>query len=131
MGDDVPTVLVVDDNPPALQLVKALLEGKSIEVLTASTKEEGLKVARRLLPELVIFDIDLPDGSGLDAARDLRSDEKTALIPLIALSGHPAAEMAASARDSGFLLYLEKPVNLKVLEKAVLAHLRNRASPEE
>jgi PAS domain S-box-containing protein len=106
-------VLYVEDNPPNVIFMRDLLSSfDGIELLTATTAEMGVELARSHRPDVVIMDINLPGMSGVDALRILRADYRTKHIPVIALTA------AASERDrqrgivEGFYRYLTKPVNV-------------------
>jgi CheY-like chemotaxis protein len=87
-------VLYVEDNPANLVFMKDLLDAfESIELVTATTAESGLDIARERGPNVILMDINLPGMSGDEALRALRSDPSTKDIPVIALTA------AASSRD--------------------------------
>ncbi|MGH9120594.1 MAG: response regulator transcription factor [Acidimicrobiales bacterium] len=80
------TVLVIDDDPVVVQLLKVSLEMEGYEVLSAGDGELGLSRARLEHPDMVILDVMMPGMDGLDVARRLRQDEATRSLPILILS---------------------------------------------
>ncbi len=112
-------VLVVDDNERNARLTCDVLELAGIRTLRAATAADGLALAREHLPDLVLMDLRLPDLDGSEAARRLAGDERTAAIPVVALSALPLAEAGASFPGAGFVAYLEKPIDVRELPAQV------------
>lgn len=108
-------VLIVDDNERNVKLVRDVLEAAGMTTLTASTAAEGLSLAREHTPDLVLMDLRLPDEGGADAARRLRADERTAGIPVVAMSALPREDAVRSIGAEGFAGYIEKPVDVQDL----------------
>jgi len=106
-------VLIVDDNEANLKLARDVLERAGLRTLTAATASEGLRLAREQLPDVVLMDIRLPDLDGTEAVRRLASDERTAHIPVLALSSLRADETSGWYRDAGFAGYIEKPIAVR------------------
>jgi len=77
------TVLHIEDNEYNRKIVRQLLSRTTYRLLEAADGEEGLAVAKRELPDLILMDVQLPKLSGLDATRLLRADPRTASIPLV------------------------------------------------
>lgn len=88
-------VLVVDDNPRAVELVAAALEAAGCRVMRAYGGAEAIEVARRARPDLVILDLMMPEVSGFEVARVLREAEHTARIPILVLT---AKDLSAEDR---------------------------------
>jgi CheY-like chemotaxis protein len=103
------TVLIVDDYLDALDVWSLYLGAEGFRVLTASTGRQALSIAAAELPDLVVLDLDLPDLSGFEVARELRSQAATEGIPLIAATGFSHAVQQDKARASGFNAVLVKP----------------------
>ena len=120
------TVLVVDDTVANRWVVTRILEEGGYRVVEGGTSAEALKFARDN-PDLIVLDIRLPDGNGFDIARELKSNPKTASIPLLLLSASfttPGAR--AQGLDAGADGYLTHPVEPAVLLATVRALLRTR-----
>ena len=115
-------VLIVDDNEQNAKLARDVLEHAGMRTLSATTAAEALALAREHLPDLVLMDLRLPDLDGDEAARQLGADERTAKIPVVALSALPIREAEAWFRDAGFAGYVEKPIDVRTLPEQVRRH---------
>lgn len=123
-------LVYIEDNVASLALMEALMdELPELELQTACTAELGLSLVRSVLPDLVLMDLHLPGIDGVQAALQLRADEKTCHIPLIALT---AAAMQHERRRDGvevFDRYVTKPFRVDALVavlRELLAHTRDR-----
>jgi two-component system, cell cycle response regulator DivK len=117
-------VLIVDDNDLNAKLARDILEAAGMRTLSAATAAEGLALARAHLPEVVLMDLRLPDLDGAEATRKLAADERTAHIPVVALSALPIADASAWCREAGFAAYIEKPFDVETLPEQVRRHCR-------
>jgi signal transduction histidine kinase/DNA-binding response OmpR family regulator len=81
------TVLAIDDDPKAVELVAACLSGGSFRVLRAYSGREGVEVCRREIPDLVVLDLLMPDMNGFDVIAELASHSETASIPVVVVTG--------------------------------------------
>ena len=108
-------VLIVDDYPDALDIWALYLRALGYQVSTASDGAAALAQAQRLLPDLVVLDLELPRLSGMDVARQLRANPSTQCIPLIAATGYSHARQLDEARDAGFDRIVVKPCDPDVL----------------
>jgi signal transduction histidine kinase/CheY-like chemotaxis protein len=116
-------VLIADDNIDAAELLGMLLEEMGHEIRAAHDGRQALDVARGFRPDVAILDIGMPEMTGYDVARAIRSEPWGSEIVLIALTGWGQAEDRARAKDQGFDHHLVKPVAPDRLEK-VLASVR-------
>ena len=114
-------VLIVDDSEPNARLVRDVLEAAGMRTLSAPTAAEGLALAREHQPDLVLMDLRLPDLDGAEAARRLRSDERTSGIPVVGLSA-TRREDVDSLRSGTFSDYIEKPIDVRRLPEQVRRH---------
>jgi DNA-binding response OmpR family regulator len=105
----VASVLVVDDDPTMLQIVRTVLVSAGLEVSTSSTGRDGLRVAHEHPPDCAVLDVTMPGMTGLEVCRALRDDAETADIPIILLTGHRGWLDVASGFDAGADDYLVKP----------------------
>jgi two-component system cell cycle response regulator DivK len=117
-------VLIVEDNPRNLKLVRDVLAHAGYAVLEASDGEAAVEVARARLPDLVLMDVHLPGIDGVEALARLRAEAATAAIPVVALTAYAMKEDRVRFEAAGFDGYLEKPVNVRELPGQVEALLR-------
>ncbi len=103
------TVLHIEDNEYNRKIVRQLLSRTAFRLLEAVDGEEGLAVAQRELPDLILMDVQLPRLSGLDATRLLRADPRTAKIPLVVVTSFALSGDDRRAIDAGASAYLAKP----------------------
>lgn len=117
-------ILVIEDNPLNRELVTDVLEASRYRVTTASTAEEGIRVARECLPDLILMDISLPGMDGLAATRVLKADPVTSRLPIIALTAHAMRGDEAIALEAGCDAYLSKPVDTRKLPETIATFIR-------
>jgi two-component system, cell cycle response regulator DivK len=117
-------VLIVEDNPRNLKLVRDVLTFAGFTVLEAGDAEAGLELARDRVPDLVLMDVHLPGIDGVEALARLRADAATAAIPVAALTAYAMKEDRARFEAAGFDGYLEKPISVRELPGQVEALLR-------
>ena len=123
MSTALPTVIVVEDETKIRRFVRLALEAEQLEVFEADSVARGLIEAGTRQPDLVVLDLGLPDGDGIDLIRDLRSWSE---IPIIVLSARTAEADKVAALDAGADDYLIKPFGAAELLARVRAQLRRR-----
>lgn len=106
-------VLIVEDNDKNMKLARDVLQAKGYATLEAVTGEEGVRLAKEKMPDLVLMDIQLPGISGIEAFRRLRADPRTARIPVVALTASVTPSDRTQITQAGFSAFLGKPINLK------------------
>jgi len=107
------TLLYVEDNPANLMLVEEIIARRSdIRLLSARDGKRGVEMARTVLPDVILMDINLPGISGLEARRVLAEDPATAHIPVIALSANAMPRDIKHGLEAGFFRYLTKPIKV-------------------
>ncbi|HEY2165672.1 MAG TPA: response regulator [Jatrophihabitantaceae bacterium] len=106
-----PTVLVVEDNDKSLKLFCALLELRGYRTETAITVAEAVATALRVLPDLVVMDIQLPDGDGAAALSALRADQRTCQLPVVAVTAFAMPGDRERLLAAGFDGYITKPID--------------------
>jgi len=106
-------VLIVEDNEKNMKLARDVLQVKGYSTLEAVTGEDGVRLAKEKLPDLVLMDIQLPGISGIDALKALRSDAQTEKIPVAALTASVTPTDRSRISEAGFDAFLSKPINLK------------------
>ena len=106
-------VLIVEDNDKNLKLVRDVLQATGYQTVEAASAEEGLIIARKRLPQLVLMDIQLPGMNGIEALRRLRAEPATRNIPVIAISASVMQQARREIVQAGFDGFIEKPIDLK------------------
>jgi two-component system KDP operon response regulator KdpE len=119
-----PSVVVVEDEPQIRRFVRGALESEGCQVFEAETFRKGLVEAGTRKPDLVVLDLGLPDGDGVDFIRDLRGWSG---VPVVVLSARSDEQDKIEALDAGADDYLTKPFGVGELLARVRASLR-RAS---
>ena len=104
------TILVVDDEKNIRRTLQLVLEGQGYRVIGAETAEEGLEVLGASPVDLAIFDVKLPNMSGLEALERLKKDDATKSLPIIVISGHATVNDAVNAIKLGASDFFEKPL---------------------
>ena len=114
------TILYIEDNVSNLALVqKYLREFTSFKLMSSQNAVDGLSLARRHQPSLILMDINLPEMDGMTAFKKLQSWNETKSIPVIAVSANAMEHDIKNALEAGFKHYITKPVNLDLLLKAI------------
>jgi len=103
------TILVVDDEPPILDLVRFTLEDADVQVVEASDGAEALILARRIKPDLILLDVQMPRLDGFEACRQLRREPALARTPIVMLTAAGQEADRARGREAGADEYLTKP----------------------
>jgi two-component system cell cycle response regulator DivK len=109
------TVLYVEDNEFNLKIVRQLLSRTSYRLIEAVDGEQGVATAQKELPDLILMDIQLPKLSGLEATRQLRTDPKTAHIPIVVITSFALSGDSEKAKEAGASAYLAKPYSPREL----------------
>jgi two-component system cell cycle response regulator DivK len=117
-------ILVVEDNAKNLKLVKDVLQFAGFEVTEARSGEEGVDLARRLLPDLVLMDLQLPGIDGLEAMRLIRADKATTGLPVVAVTAFAMKSDRSQALLAGFDGYIAKPISVRDFPDQVRSFLR-------
>jgi two-component system, cell cycle response regulator DivK len=113
------TILIVEDNDKNMKLARDILAAKGYATLEAVTGEEGVKLARERVPDLVLMDIQLPGINGIEAFRQIRADEKTSRIPVVALTASVTPTDRSEINAAGFDAFISKPISLKEFVETV------------
>jgi two-component system cell cycle response regulator DivK len=108
-------ILVVEDNPLNLKLVRDVLGAAGYEVVAATSGEEGLRMAQERPPDLVLMDLQLPGIDGTETMRRLRKGPVADEVPVIAVTAFAMAEDQVNAARAGFDGYIEKPISVRAL----------------
>jgi len=104
-----PRVLLVDDYPDAREMYSEYLQYSGYDVVEATNGMEALKSAVDNAPDIILMDLSLPVMDGWEATRRLKADERTASIPVVALTGHALAGISEGAKRAGCDAFVTKP----------------------
>jgi two-component system cell cycle response regulator DivK len=107
-----PQILVVEDNEKNMKLFRDVLVATGHRTLEATTGGQAVELATAHSPDLVLMDIQLPDVGGIEALGRLRADERTASLPVVALTAQAMEGDRERFLAAGFDGYLSKPVNI-------------------
>lgn len=120
-----PTILVIEDNPLNLELVREVLVTTGMRVIEARNGQEGLKAASDQQPALILLDIRLPGLDGYAVLQRLKASPATAAIPVVALTAQAMVGDREQALAAGFTDYIPKPVDTRALAERVRALLNS------
>ena len=112
-------ILIVEDNPRNMKLVRDVLQVKGHTTLEATNAEDGIVLATERVPDLILMDIQLPGMNGIDALRVLRAQPATAKIPIIAVTASVMQQDRKLITEAGFDAYVGKPLSLAEFLAAV------------
>ena len=121
MSTPSPVAVLIEDEPQIRRFVRAALEAEGWQVFEAATAQHGLRDAATRKPDLLVLDLGLPDGDGLDVIRDVRS---WSAVPIVVLSARVEEDDKIAALDAGADDYLTKPFGVGELLARVRANLR-------
>jgi CheY-like chemotaxis protein len=115
-------VLIVEDNGKNMKLVRDVLQATGYSTLEATTGEEAVELALSQAPALVLMDVQLPGIDGVEALERMRQNERTASIPVLALTAQAMSGDRERFLEAGFDGYLAKPVDVRELIETVREH---------
>jgi phosphate regulon transcriptional regulator PhoB len=124
-------ILVVDDEPDALELIEFNLKTAGYEVISAMDGNAALRKARQMVPSLIILDLMLPEVDGMEVCKILRREPDTAKIPIIMLTAKAAEIDRVLGLELGADDYVTKPFSPRELVLRVKGLLRRRGEPSE
>jgi two-component system cell cycle response regulator DivK len=117
------TILIVEDEPRNLKLLRDLLQRFGYEILEALDGEQGVKLAGEKIPDLILMDIMMPKMDGLEATRIIKADTKTKHIPIIALTSYAMKGDREKTIEAGCDGYIAKPIDIKEVLKTIETYL--------
>jgi two-component system cell cycle response regulator DivK len=117
-------ILVVEDNPKNLKLVRDVLRYSGYEVIEATSGEDGVRLAGEESPDLILMDLQLPGIDGVEALRQIRASATGRGVPVVAVTAFAMNDDRERAFDSGFTGYVEKPINVRGLPQQVRDFIR-------
>ena len=119
-----PKILVVDDQPINVQLLKSKLEREGLEVIAASTGIEAINLVNEEWPDLILLEMIMPDMDGIELCQRLQSREETRSIPVIFITARPTKEIKLEGLRVGAVDYITKPIDLDEVLARVQTQLR-------
>jgi two-component system cell cycle response regulator DivK len=124
----VTSVLVVDDNDRNRKLALDVLGAAGFRTFGAATAAQGIALAREHVPDVILMDLRLPDMDGSEATRTLRGDERTARIPVVAMSALSLEGSGDWLEAAGFAGSLEKPIRVGTFPDEVRRFCEDRTA---
>ncbi len=134
MSSEPVTILVIDDDPRLRMTLVRWLEGKgNYRVITAAHGREGLRTAKRKMPDLILLDLEMPGLGGIDVLKKLSKSNTTRYIPVVILTGSPSLETREEAEYEYVEHYLTKPIDPDTLLAKLASILKHRgiANPQD
>ena len=120
------TILIIEDNPKNLKLIRDVLQFQGYTTIEAETGEAGVELTRAQQPALILMDVQLPGMDGREAMKVLKADASTRHIPIIALTSFAMKGDRERLLAEGFDGYMSKPIAIKEVPKMVESYLSGR-----
>lgn len=117
------SILIIEDNPSNLKLVKTLLRVEGYDIQTATNAEEAIEVLNTFHPHLILMDLQLPGMDGLELTQKLKSDLRFQDIIIIALTAYAMTRDEEKALAAGCDGYMTKPIDVKTFPTDLIRHL--------
>ncbi len=117
------SILVVDDNPANLKLMRFLLSSRGYSVQTAEDAEQARTQLEQTLPDLVLMDLQLPGVDGLTLTRELRNSPRTRHLVVVAVTAYAMKGDEERAKEAGVDGYITKPISKEPFLLAISHHL--------
>ena len=116
-------ILIVDDEADIIEILQFVLEAQGYECITAMDGEEGLKLAKELLPDLIILDVMMPKINGYKISRLLKYDAKYKNIPILMITARSQEEDKNIGEETGVDEYITKPFQVDYVLQKVKSYL--------
>lgn len=120
------SILIIEDNPLNVELAADLLQASGFRIHSTQTAEDGIRLARELMPDLVLMDISLPGMDGLSATRTLKMDPVTSHLTVVGLTAHAMMGDEGTALHAGCDGYLTKPIDTRTFVSSVKQFIKTR-----
>ena len=121
------TILIVEDNPRNMKLVRDILQVKGYATLEARSAEEGIALATAHVPDLILMDIQLPEVSGIEVTKWLKEDDELRAIPVIAVTAFAMKGDEQKIREGGCEAYISKPISVVSFLQTIDGFLKKRS----
>ena len=118
-------ILIVDDDAKTRKLLRAVLQNSGYETIEAENGEQGIKLAKENIPDLILMDIEMLVMDGMSAFKVIRADESTKNIPVIALTSCAMKGDKEKFLAKGFDNYVSKPIDAKEFMKIVKKYIKD------
>lgn len=122
-------ILIIEDNPLNLELATDLLEANGFAISSAITAEEGLRMGREILPDLILMDLGLPGMDGLRATKELKGNPVTCHLTIVGLTAHAMKGDTEIAFKAGCDGYLTKPIDTRTFVGTITRLIASKTSP--
>ena len=119
-------VLIVDDSPTERHVLNDMLTKAGYEVVASDNGEDAILKAKTVKPDLILMDIELPDGNGLALTAWIKRNRRISSIPVVALTSHVRLDQRAAASEAGCAGFISKPIGGHRFVKQVEAYLAAR-----
>ena len=113
------SVLIVEDNEHQRNIYASILRFSGYEVVEAASGADAIEKAASALPHLILLDLVLPDMNGIDVARSVKRNQRSAHIPIIVCSAFSTGEEKEDSLSAGVVDYLRKPISSQVLKAKI------------
>ena len=123
-------ILIVDDAPANLELLRKLMSEQGYQTYVATSGERALAIAQRAQPDLILLDVLMPDMDGIETCRRLKQHPLTQRIPVIFMSAKTETEDVVAGLDCGAVDYIRKPLRMAEVCARVRAQLKIRSNNE-
>lgn len=125
-----PTILVVEDHPLNMKLVRSLLTLAGYAVIEAENGHQALQLSLDYNPDLILMDLLLPDMDGLEATRLIKERKETQDIPVVALTAYAMAGDEQRAKEAGCSGYISKPIDTRTFVQTIARYMKREGPPE-
>ncbi|SRR5258706_13656466 len=119
-----PKILYIEDKPDNRMLVRRVLMAEDIDVIEAADAEEGIAMAIREIPDLILMDINMPGKDGYTATNDIRQLSQLDRIPIVALTANVMKGDRERSMDAGCDGYIPKPIDVDRFPTEVLNYIK-------
>ena len=119
-------ILIVEDNEKNMYLISYILKTKNHKIIGATTGEEGVELAIKEKPDLIIMDIQLPGIDGLETTKRIRSSGAGVNTPILAITSYAMTGDREKALEAGCTGYIEKPINPDTVLNEIEKYLKNK-----
>jgi twitching motility two-component system response regulator PilH len=124
------TVMVIDDEPFIIRILKTILESAGYRALTADNGLEGMKKCKEIIPDLILLDLMMPEIDGYEFTQIIRSEKGFEKVPIVVLSARPLTQDQGKAFKLGASFYMQKPIEREKLLN-IIASLISENSPQD